>query len=171
MLSEKMQKALNDQVNAELFSAYLYLAMSAYFEAESYNGFSRWMRAQFEEEMTHALKFYDYIGERHGRVTLEAIEKPQADWDSPLAAFEAAFGHEQYITRRIFDLVYLAREEHDPATESFLGWFVDEQVEEESSVDEVVQDLKRVQDVPAGLFMLDRELGQRQSPAPAGTAE
>lgn len=161
MLSDKMQAALNDQVNAELYSAYLYLAMSADFEDKDYAGFAHWMRLQFEEEMIHALKIYDYIHERHGRAVLTTIETPQKEWASPLEAFEAAFEHEQYITKRIFDLVTLARSENDHATDSFLGWFVDEQVEEEASVDAVVKDLKRVQNFPSGMFMMDRELGRR----------
>lgn len=163
MLTEKMEAALNDQVNAEMYSAYIYLAMSAYFEDENFPGFAHWMRLQFEEEMVHALKIYDYVNERHGRAVLTAIEAPPKAWDTPLTAFQTAFEHEQYISSRIFDLVFLAREEKDPATESFLGWFVDEQVEEEASVDAVVQDLRRVEGFPSGLFMLDRELGRRMA--------
>ena len=161
MLSDTMQEALNAQLNAEAFSSYLYLSMAAYFEAENLLGFANWMRVQSEEETMHAMKFYDYINERNGRVLLRALEAPQTEWASPLAAFEDAFKHEQYITGRINDLTNLALKEGDHATWSFLQWFVDEQVEEESSVDAVIQDLKRVADFPAGLFMLDRELGQR----------
>jgi len=168
MVSERMVKALNDQINAELYSAYLYLAMSAFFEDANFTGFAHWMRVQAQEEMGHAMKFYDYIIERRGRVQLAALEAPQTSWETPLAAFEDAFKHEQYISGRINKLATLALEEHDHATSSFLKWFVDEQVEEEASVDAVVQDLKRVQDMPAGMFMLDRELGQR---APGAEAE
>ncbi len=168
MLSEKMEKALNDQINAETYSSYIYLAMVAYFEDLNMPGMAQWMRLQSGEEQMHAQKFYDYIVERRGRVRLAAIEAPPVEWDSPLAAFENAFEHEQYITGRINKLMTLAIEEHDHATASFLKWFVDEQVEEEANVDSVVQDLKRVEGVPAGLFMLDRELGQR---APAAEAE
>lgn len=170
MLSEKMEKALNDQINAEMFSSYIYLAMAAYFEDVNFPGMAQWMRLQADEENLHAMKFYDYVIERHGRVTLGAIDQPQAAWDSPLAAFENAFEHERYISGRINDLVTLAIEERDHATNSFLQWFVDEQVEEEASVDAVVQDLKRVADFPAGLFMLDRELGQRTAAAGAEEA-
>ncbi len=162
MLSEKVQQALNDQINAELFSFYIYLAMAAYFEDQDFPGFARWMRAQAQEEMGHAMRIYDYIVERKGRVALAAIDKPQLAWDSPLAAFQAALAHEQFITGRINALVDLARAENDFATDSFLQWFVDEQVEEEASVDAVVQDLRRVADFPPGLFLMDRELGQRQ---------
>ncbi len=161
MLSDTMQEALNAQLNAELFSSYIYLSMAAYFEAENLLGFANWMRVQSEEETMHAMKFYDYINERNGRVLLRALEAPQTEWATPLAAFEDALHHEQYITGRINDLTNLALKEGDHATWSFLQWFVDEQVEEESSVDAVIQDLKRVADFPAGLFMLDRELGQR----------
>jgi ferritin len=161
MLSEKMQNALNDQINAEMFSSYLYLAIAAHFEDENFPGFAHWMRLQSDEEMIHAMKIYDYVIERQGRVRLAALEAPQESWDSPVAAFEASLEHERYISGRINKLVTLALEEHDHATSSFLQWFVDEQVEEEASVDAVVQDLKRVADFPAGLFMLDRELGQR----------
>ncbi len=169
MLSEKMQAALNKQINAEMYSAYLYLAMSAYFEAEDLPGMAQWMRLQYEEEVAHALKFYDYIHERRGRVLLGPIEAVQTEWDSPLAVFEAAFAHEQHVTALIHALVDLARQERDYATESFLQWFVDEQVEEEASADAVVQQLRRVGDSASLLFLLDRELGQRQ--AEVGGAE
>ena len=168
MLSNKMEQALNDQVTAEMFSSYIYLAMAAYFEDQNFPGMAQWMRLQSDEETLHAMKFYDYIIERHGRVTLAAIDAPQSEWDSPLAAFENAFEHERYISGRINDLVTLAIEERDHATNSFLQWFVDEQVEEEANVDAVVQDLRRVADFPAGLFMLDRELGQRTAAPEAG---
>ena len=168
MLSDKMQKALNDQINAEMFSSYLYLAIAAYFEEISHPGFANWMRVQSQEEDVHAMKIYDYIIERRGRVKLAALEAPQTEWDSPLAAFEASLEHEQYITSRINDLVKLARAENDYATELFLQWFIDEQVEEESSVDAVVQDMRRVQDFPPGMFILERELGSRAPGAEEG---
>lgn len=167
MLNEKMQAALNDQVNAEMFSSYIYLSMAAYFEEKNLPGMATWMRMQSDEEMIHAMKFYDYIIERQGRVKLGAMEAPQAEWASPLAAFENAFEHEQYISGRINKLVDLALELSDHATNSFLKWFVDEQVEEEANVDGVVQDLRRVEGFPAGLFMLDRELAGRAAPSAA----
>ncbi len=162
MLSEKMLKELNDQMNAELGSAYLYLAMAAYFEDLNFKGFAHWMKLQAEEEFEHTMKFYHYIFERNGRAVFDALEKPQEKWDSPLAAFEAAYEHEKYITGRIHNLVRLATEENDYATISFLNWFVDEQVEEEASALEIVQMLKQLQDHPTGLFMLDARLAQRQ---------
>jgi ferritin len=170
MLSEKMQKALNGQLNAELYSAYLYLSMSAYFESLNLAGFANWMKVQAQEETVHAMKFYAHINERAGRVKLGAVEGPALEWDSPLAAFEAAYAHEQKVTGLINDLVNIANGETDHATEIFLQWFVTEQVEEEASADAVVQQLKLVGDAPGGLFMLDRELGQRVFTPPT-TAE
>jgi ferritin len=125
------------------------------------------MRAQTQEEIVHAMKMYDFINERGGRVILKAIETPPSEWDSALGAFEAAYAHEQIVTGRINDLVNLAVEEKDHATNAFLQWFVNEQVEEETSADNVVQNLKMAQDAPGALFMLDRELGQRVFTPPA----
>ena len=163
MLSDKMYEALNDQINAEMYSAYLYLSMAAYFEDINFPGMAGWMKAQAQEEMGHAMKFYGYIFNRDRKVELKAIEAPQTRWDSPLAAFEASLKHEQYITGRINKLVVLAIANSDHATRSFLNWFVDEQVEEESSVNDAVQRLKSVGDSKPGLFMLDRELGGRSA--------
>lgn len=173
MIDPKMQDALNEQINAELYSSYLYLAMAAYFEDINLGGFANWMRVQTQEENTHAMKMYDYVVERGGRVLLKAIEEPPAEWDSPLAAFQNAYAHEQHITARINDLVNTARELKDHATDSFLQWFVDEQVEEERSADDIVQKLKLMEGFKGGLFMLDRELGQRvfTPPAEAGEGE
>lgn len=167
MLSDKMQEALNAQINAELFSSYLYLSMAAYFYAENFPGFANWMRVQEQEERTHAYKFYNYIVSRNGRVNLRPIEGPQVEWASPLAAFEDAYQHERNVTGLIHKLVDLALSEGDHATHSFLKWFVDEQVEEEASVGAVVQDLRRAGDSPHILFMLDRELGGRTAEAEA----
>ncbi len=161
MLSKKMQSALNDQINAEFFASYQYLAMAAYFESEKLLGFANWMHVQSEEETTHAMKFYNYINSRRGRVLLEKIANPVTEWESPLAVFEASLEHEQKVTGMINKLMDLAIKESDHATASFLKWFVDEQVEEEENVDNVIQDLKRVSSSPDGLFILDRELGNR----------
>ncbi|MBN1461533.1 MAG: ferritin [Armatimonadetes bacterium] len=163
MLSKKMQDALNGQINAELFSSYLYLSMSAYFESANMAGMAGWMRVQADEEEMHAMKIFDFIGDRGGRVTLAAIEAPPTEWKSPLAAFQAAYEHEQKVTGLINDLVALARKENDPATDIFLQWFVTEQVEEEKTADDIVQKLKMVQDQPGPLYMLDKELGARKS--------
>lgn len=167
MIGKKMEKAINEQINAELYSAYLYLSMVAYFESVNLTGCATWMRAQTQEEIVHAMKMYDFINERGGRVILKAIETPPSEWDSALAAFEAAYAHEQIVTGLINDLVNLAVAEKDHATNSFLQWFVTEQVEEETSADNVVQNLKMAQDAPGALFMLDRELGQRVFTPPA----
>jgi len=171
MISKKMEKALNGQVNAELYSAYLYLAMEAYFESENLPGFAKWMRAQTQEEVMHAMKIYDFVNERGGRVTLKAIEQPAATWKSPLAAFEAVYKHEQKVTGLINKLVDLAIRERDHAANTFLQWFVNEQVEEESSVDTVLQELKRAEGAAGAMFMIDRELGQRVFTPPATAGE
>jgi len=169
MISEKMQKAINDQINAELYSAYIYLSMSSYFTSLNLDGFANWMTVQTQEEVAHAMKFFDFVNERGGRALMAPIEGPDTEWDSPLAAFEAAYKHEQYVTGRIEDLVKLAREEGDTASEIMLQWFVTEQVEEEASADAIVQKLKLVRDAPGGIFMLDRELGARTfTPPTAG---
>jgi len=167
MISKKMEKALNEQVNAELFSAYLYLSMEAYFKSLNLEGFANWMRVQTQEEITHAMKIYEFIDERGGRIILKAIDGPDTEWDSPLAVFEAVYKHEQKVTGLINNLVNLAIEEKDHATNTFLQWFVNEQVEEESSADQMVQQLKMMDNAPGGMFMLDRELGQRVFTPPA----
>jgi ferritin len=171
MIGKKMEKALNDQINAELYSAYLYLSMVAYFESENLPGFATWMRAQTQEEVMHAMKMYDYLNERGGRVILKAIDEPPAKWKSPLAAFEAAYKHEQLVTGRINDLVDLAIKEKDHAANAFLQWFVNEQVEEETSADAVVQQLKMADGAAGALFMIDREMGQRVFTPPASEGE
>jgi len=162
MLSEKMQDALNAQLNAEYYSSYLYLAMAAYFESTNLPGAAHWMEVQVREEMGHAMKFYKHINDRRGRVALKVIEAPPAAWKSPLDAFQAAFAHEQKVTGLIDSLVKLAAAEKDNAAGIFLQWFVTEQVEEEKSVDEIVQMLKTAGDSAQGLIMLDRALAQRE---------
>ena len=164
MLHEKMEAAINDQINAELYSGYLYLSVSAYFKSLNLDGAAMWMLAQSQEEQIHAIKLFDYVFTRGGTVKLATIEEPPAEWDSPLAAFEAALQHEQYITGRINDLVALATELKDHASAGFLQWYVDEQVEEEESVGGVVEKLKLVSEAPGGLAEMDRELGTRPIP-------
>jgi len=171
MISKKMEKALNEQVNAELYSAYLYLSMEAYFKSLNLNGFANWMRVQTQEEVSHAMKIYGFVDERGGRITLKTIEGPQTKWDSPLAVFKDIYKHEQKVTSLINDLVNLAIEEKDHATNTFLQWFVNEQVEEEASADQVVQQLKMMEKAPGGMFMLDRELAQRVFTPPAAEGE
>jgi len=167
MLSDKVQKALSKQVNAEFYSAYLYLAFSSYFEGVNLRGFAHWMRIQYQEETMHALKIFDYIYERDGEVTLEKIDRPEADIGSPLAAFELTLEHERKVSGMINDLVDTAIAERDHATQSFLQWFVNEQVEEEASANEILQQLKLLADNSAGLFLLDRDMAARPAPAAA----
>jgi ferritin len=171
MLKKTMQQAMNEQINAEMYSSYLYLSMEAYFQSISLNGFAAWMRAQVQEELMHAMKFYDFVHERGGQVTLESIAKPDTAWASPLAAFEAVLKHEQHVTSLINDLVDLAISEKDHASNIFLQWFVTEQVEEEASVGEVVEKLRLIQDNPSGLFMMDAEMGKRVFTITAGAGE
>jgi ferritin len=162
-----MEKALNEQINAELYSSYLYLAMSAHFGDENLNGFANWMRIQAQEELMHAMKFFDHIAERDGQVKLQTIKGPEGTWKSPQEIFEAAFELEKYITGRINDLVTLAIKENDHATNNFLQWFVAEQVEEEASANGIVQQLKLIGKNSGGIFHLDMELGKRSFTAPA----
>ena len=133
MIKKKIRDAFNEQIQHELFSAYLYLSMAAYFHSLGFDGMAQWMRVQTMEEMTHAMKFFDHINEREGDVELLEIEKPQTKWKSPLEAFKAALKHEKFITGKINDLVKLSNKESDFASKSLLQWFVDEQVEEESN--------------------------------------
>jgi len=167
MLGEKIENALNSQMNAELYSAYLYLAMNAYFESIDLGGFANWMRIQAQEELSHAMKFHDYITQRGGRVILDKIEKPPTEWESPLDVFEHVYAHEQKVTGLINDLVNLAIEENDHATNNFLQWFVAEQVEEEESSSGVLQKVKLAGEDASSILMLDNELGQRVFNPPA----
>ena len=171
MIDKKMQGAFNEQINAELYSAYLYLSMVAYFESVNLPGFATWMRVQTQEELMHAMKIYDYVNERGGRVILKSIGEPQTEWESPLAAFEAAYEHEQKVTGLINGLVNLAIEEKDHAANMFLQWFVNEQVEEENNADAIVQKLKLMADAPGGMYMLDNEMGQRVFTPPVTKGE
>ncbi|MDI6724315.1 MAG: ferritin [Methanobacterium sp.] len=167
MIKKRVLDALNSQLNAELYSAYLYLSMEAYFESIDLSGFANWMRAQAQEELTHAMKFYDYIVQRGERVDLTSIDEPQKEWDSPLAVFEHVYEHEKKVTGLINDLVDISVAESDHATTNFLQWYVAEQVEEEESASGVLQRVKLTADSPGGLFMLDTELGQRVFNPPA----
>jgi len=163
MFSAKMQQTMNDQIKYELESAYIYLSMAAYFESINLPGFAHWMRIQTGEEQEHAMKFFDFIYDRGGRVVLQAIPQPPADFASPLDAFEKALAHEQKVTGLINDLYALAVEEKDYASQTFLQWFVDEQVEEEKSAGDIVEMLKMIGDKGQALFMADRQLAQREA--------
>jgi ferritin len=161
MLKAKVQDALNSQINAELASSYLYLSMAAYFESRNLRGMAHWMRAQAEEEWKHAMKFYGFIFERGGRVTLQGVDAPKAQWESALEAFEDAYRHECEVTGLIHGLVKLATSESDFATLAFLQWFVSEQVEEEAAAQFIVEKLKTMGESNVALFILDGELGKR----------
>ena len=166
MLTPQMQDALNGQINAELYSAYLYLGISATLDDMGLKGFAHWMRIQFDEEMMHAMKIFDFVLERDGKIALEQIDKPEVDIDTPLKAFELTLEHEQKVTGLINALVDVAIEESDPASQNFLQWFVGEQVEEEAHVNEILQQLRLLGDNPAALFMVDRDLGARPTATP-----
>lgn len=161
MASNKMLDALNEQLNKEMYSSYLYLSMSSYFEDQNLAGMAAWMRTQSEEEYAHAMKFYDFILQIDGRVKLLQIDEPAFEWDSPQSAFENALEHEKFITKSIHSIVDLALEEKDHATHSFLGWFVTEQVEEEDTAKAIIDKFTLIGDNKSGLYMLDRELGER----------
>ncbi len=161
MINSKIEAAFNRQIVAELYSSYLYLSMSAYFESINLRGFAHWMRCQVQEELVHAMKFYNFIHERGGTVTLGGIDGPPTEWSSPVAAFGDAYSHEQKVTGLINSLVDLAMAERDHASNAFLQWFVTEQVEEEASADEVIKKIKLAGDQGSGMFMLDRELATR----------
>ena len=163
MISKKMQDALNKQINEEMYSSYLYLAMAGYFESVNLPGFSQWMRTQAQEEMFHAMKFFNHITERGGNVELMAIKEPKRKWDSPLNVAEDTLHHEQFITGCIHKLMDLAVEEKDYASQNLLKWFVDEQVEEEDNATDVLEKLKRIGTNDALLLMQDLEMQKRQS--------
>ncbi len=161
MLNKKLELELNKQVNAEFYSAYLYLSMSAFLASKNLSGFSNWMKVQFEEEQFHALKLYQYILDRGGRVELEKIEKPKTEWTNIVNVFEEVLAHEEKITSLINNLVDLAIQEKDHATVNMLQWFVEEQVEEEANASDLLGQLKLIQGKGSGLYMIDKELKQR----------
>jgi ferritin len=161
MLHKDVERGINEQINAELYSAYLYYSMAAYFETLTLKGFSHWLRVQALEETTHVQRFFTFIHDRGGRVSLGPIDPPPAEWDSPLAVFEAVYAHEVQVTGLINKLMDLALAHSDHATTSFLQWFINEQVEEEASADEVLQKLKLVDKTEGGLFLLDQEMDKR----------
>lgn len=167
MISKKMQQALNDQINAELYSEYLYLAMSAYCETINLPGFANWMMQQSNEERSHAMRLYNFVFDRDGQVLLETIDKPPSEYKSIMDMFENVLKHEQHVTKLIHDLYELAVKENDYAAQVELQWFITEQVEEEKTAKDIIQQLKWVGDKSTALFMLDQQLGRRQTPADA----
>lgn len=166
MISEKLEKAFNDQINKELYSEYLYLSMQAYFERLNLKGFVNWMNVQVQEEHAHAMGMFNYVHERGGKVELEAIDKPQVEWNSLLHVFEEVLKHEEFVTSRINALMDVAEEVKDRAALSFLDWYLKEQVEEESNVGGVLATLKLIKDDAKALLMLDKELAARTFVAP-----
>jgi ferritin len=160
-LSAKLQKALNDQINLELSSAYAYLGMAAYFNQTPFVGFAKWMGIQSSEELGHAQRFFKYVAERSGKISLQAIAEPKTDYKSPLEAFQASLGHENRVSASICAIYELASTEKDYPTLSFLKWFLDEQVEEEKNVGEILAKLELVGDNRNGLFQIDHHAGKR----------
>ena len=171
MLSDRLQDAINRQINRELYAAHLYLSMSAYFETLSLNGFAHWMKMQFEEETSHALKLFDYVNDRDGRVTLHAIEQPPIEFESPHAVMRAALDHERHVTEMINDLYALAVDERDYPSHVLLEWFVAEQVEEEKVLTEIVDHMNLIGNDGTGLLIMDQRLGDRTGEADAGDGE
>lgn len=166
MLQKKTQDALNEQVNAELWSAYLYLSMSLHFENEGLKGFANWFKIQFQEEQAHALALMDYLNARDAKVELKPIAEVPTSWESPLAAFQATLDHEKKVTASINNLYAMAEDAKDFATRQKLLTFIAEQVEEEESVRQIIDDLKLVGNDGTGLLQIDRELGSRTFTAP-----
>lgn len=161
MIGKKMEKALNDQIKAEIDSAFLYLSMSSYFRSVNLDGMAKWMAVQYKEEMGHAMKLYEHVIDRGGRAKIPGVAEPKQEWKSPLDAFKAAYVHERKVTGLINNLVKLAAAEKDNPAAVLLNWYVEEQVEEEASTDKIVKLLDRLGDSGSGLIMLDVHLGKR----------
>lgn len=167
MLSEKLEKSLNDQITFEFYSSYTYLAMSAFCESSDLSGFANFFRVQAKEELDHAMKLYDYVFQKGGKVVLGEIEQPKKEYDSMVDLFETGLSHERIVTNRIYDITDIATEEREHATISFLKWFIDEQVEEENNFSSLLKKVKRCENNSAALYMLDDELANRTYVAPA----
>ena len=161
MLSKKLLNSLNDQINFEFYSSYTYLAMAGYCESIDLAGFANFFRVQAKEELDHAMKLYDYVYQKNGSVVLEQVNKPQADYDGIIDVFEKGYEHEQLVTKKIYELTDIAYEEREHSTISLLKWFIDEQVEEENNFNSLVKRIRRIEDNPAGLYLMDDELAAR----------
>jgi len=161
MIPRKIEAAINDQINFELYSAYIYLAMAAHLRFKGLNGFANWMQIQAQEETVHGMGFYNFIIDRGGKVALKAIAQPKSEWKSALAAFENVLAHEEIVTSRINNIAALAEAEKDYATRNFMQWYISEQVEEEANANEIINELKLAEDSKEALLMLDREKAQR----------
>ena len=164
MIAERLNTAINDQIKNELESYYIYLSMAAYFHAMSLDGMGHWMRCQAHEETIHAMKFFEHLIDRDGKVVLQDLKQLKTEWGSPLEAFQDAFEHEKFISGKINDLITVAREEKEYASEPLLAWFSDEQIEEEASTGKIVDELEMIGEDKSALLMLDRELGARAYP-------
>lgn len=165
MINKKVEQIINEQIKHELESYYVYLSMSAYFEDQDLAGMAHWMRAQAHEEMIHAMKFFDHINDRGGRVVLQDLKQIKTEWSSPLEAWEDAYEHEQFISNKINGIMTVVREEKDYSAEPLIDWFVKEQIEEEATSSKIVAEMRRIDNSKGGLFMIDRELGNRAFPA------
>jgi len=161
MIKKAVETALNEQINAEFHSAYIYLSMSSYFLSAGLGGYANWMRVQYQEELAHATRFFDYVNERGGRVKLSPIQEVQVDFSGIVDVFEKTLEHEQMVTGMIDRLMDISIQEKDHATKSFLQWFVDEQVEEEANVGQILNNLKLINGEGQGLLMMDREMQTR----------
>lgn len=161
MLNERLLEALNDQVNFEFYSSYTYLAMASYAESVDLSGFANFFRVQAQEELFHAMKFYDYIFQKNGTVTLNTIPKPNGSYESMMDVFNKGYEHEQEVTKKIYTLADIANEEREHATISLLKWFIDEQVEEENTFNSLLKKIRRAEGNPAAIYMIDEELSKR----------
>lgn len=161
MIKKEVLDALNSQINAESYSAYMYLSMAAHFESMGLSGFANWMKVQYQEEAAHALKFFNYVTERGGKVILKAIDQVPVEFDGIVDIYEKTLIHENHVSDLINNLMNVAVKASDHATQSFLKWFIDEQVEEEANVEKILSTLKLINGQGNGLFMMDRELSQR----------
>ena len=170
MIKDNICDALNAQINMEYHSSYSYLAMSKFFLEQNLNGLANWMRIQAQEELIHGMKIYDFVDERDGIINFTDIKQPRQKWDSPIDVFEEALKNERAVSESIYDIVDLSLSERDHATNTFLQWFVAEQVEEESTIKEVIDNLRLVGNDGNGLFLLDRDMGQRTTTTAEGSA-
>ncbi|MDP8232161.1 MAG: ferritin [Candidatus Zophobacter franzmannii] len=167
MITKKLEKEMNDQINREFYSAYLYLSMSAWFKEQNFDGFANWMNVQYQEESFHAMKLFEYVVERGGKIVLQQIDQPDNEFESVTKIFELTLEHERFITGCINNLMNVAIEEKDHAAKSFLQWYIDEQVEEEANADKLLQTIKMVKANPHTLYMMDKELTTRSFTPPA----
>jgi ferritin len=167
MLTKKMEEALNSQIQKEMYSAYLYMAMSADCSDKGLAGFATWLMVQYHEEMFHAMKIYEFIDDRNGRPIVPAIQQPPKEWNTALTLFEEVLAHEETVTASINDLMATARSENDNASQTFIEWYVTEQIEEEKNADDIIKKIKLAGEKGPGLYMLDKEVGARTLTAPA----